>query len=39
MGGVWEVEHTNEFGEWWDSLTPEQQEALDDRVTLLDDEP
>ena len=35
MVGVWEVEYTDEFGEWWDDLTPEQQEALDDRVTLL----
>lgn len=35
MGGVWGVEYTDEFGEWWDSLTSEQQEALDDRVMLL----
>ena len=35
MVGVWEVEFTDEFGEWWDGLTPEQQEALDDRVMLL----
>ncbi len=32
---MWEVEFTDEFGEWWDGLTPEQQEALDDRVMLL----
>jgi hypothetical protein len=32
---VWEVEYTNEFGEWWLGLTQAQQEALDDRVTLL----
>lgn len=35
MTGVWEVEYTDEFGEWWDGLTPEQQEALG----LLDDMP
>ena len=32
---MWEIEYTSEFGEWWDSLTREQQEALDDRVMLL----
>ena len=29
---VWEVEYTDEFGLWWDGLTKDQQEALDDRV-------
>lgn len=33
--GVWEVEFTDEFGEWWRSLSVAQQEALDDRVMLL----
>ena len=32
---VWEVEYTDEFGLWWDGLTQDQQEALDDRVKLL----
>ena len=32
---MWEIEYTDEFGEWWDSLTRDQQEALDDRVMLL----
>jgi hypothetical protein len=32
---VWEVEYTDEFDEWWTSLTEDQQEALDDRVVLL----
>lgn len=32
---IWEVEHTDEFEEWWVGLTREQQEALDDRVMLL----
>jgi hypothetical protein len=31
----WEVEFTQEFGDWWDGLTTNQQEALDDRVMLL----
>ena len=35
MTGLWEVEYTDGFGEWWEGLTAEQQEALDDRVTLL----
>ena len=30
-----EVEYTNEFGDWWHTLTVGQQEALDDRVLLL----
>lgn len=32
---TWEVEFTDEFEQWWDSLTEDQQEALTDRVTLL----
>jgi len=32
---VWEVEYTDEFGQWWDGLSQAQQEALDDRVMLL----
>ena len=32
---MWEVEYTDEFGQWWDGLTSHQQEALDDRVMLL----
>ena len=32
---MWEVEYTDEFGDWWGGLTSEQQEALDDRVMLL----
>lgn len=30
-----EVEFTDQFGEWWDSLTESQQEAVSDRVSLL----
>jgi hypothetical protein len=32
---MWEVEYSDEFEDWWIDLTPEQQEALDDRVMLL----
>jgi hypothetical protein len=30
---VWEVEVTDEFVEWWSTLTIEQQEAVTDRTT------
>lgn len=33
----WEVEFTDEFGEWWDDLTQEQQDAIKARVDLLID--
>ena len=32
---VWEVEGTDEFADWVESLTPDQQEGLDDRIRLL----
>lgn len=32
---VWEVEFTDQFEQWWLTLTQDQQEALDDRVMLL----
>jgi hypothetical protein len=32
---MWEVEYTHEFEDWWETLTIEQQEAIDDRVMLL----
>jgi hypothetical protein len=31
----YDVNFTDEFGEWWDSLTIEQQEDVDARVELL----
>ena len=31
----WEVEYTDEFESFWDDLSVEQQEALDQRVALL----
>ena len=32
---MWDVEVTDEFVEWWQLLTSDQQEALIDRVDLL----
>ena len=32
---MWEVEFTDEFEQWWDSLTEAQQDAVKDRVGLL----
>lgn len=34
---TWEVEFTDEFGAWWDSLTGEEQESVDFGVGLLID--
>lgn len=32
---AWEVEVTDQFREWWDGLTVDQQESVTDRVDLL----
>lgn len=32
---MWEVEFTEEFGEWWESLTEDEQESLTAGVKLL----
>lgn len=32
---MWEVEGTDEFVEWWHTLSADQQESLTDRVDLL----
>ncbi len=32
---MWEVEFTHEFGNWWDTLSAEDQEAVAARVGLL----
>jgi len=32
---AWEVEFTDQFEEWWESLSGSQQETLDARVSLL----
>ena len=33
----WEVEFTDEFGEWWNSLSAEEQESVDFSVRLLEE--
>lgn len=33
---TWEVEYTDEFGEWWDGLTEAEQESIDASVRLLE---
>ncbi len=32
---MWDVEVTDEFIDWWEGLTVDQQESVTDRVTLL----
>jgi len=32
---AWEVEYTNEFGAWWDSLSEDEQAAVRAKVLLL----
>ena len=34
---MWVVEYTDQFEEWWDGLTPDQQEAVTAAVTVLQD--
>lgn len=31
----WDVEYTDEFGRWWDTLSDDQQDAIRERVDLL----
>jgi hypothetical protein len=33
---TWNVEYTDEFGDWWANLTEDEQEALDSSVRLLE---
>lgn len=33
---AWEVEYTDEFGQWWSSLSESEQESLDASVRLLE---
>jgi len=33
----WDIEYTDEFGEWWDSLTKGEQESVRASVNLLGD--
>lgn len=32
----WEVEYTDEFGQWWEGLSEEEQESIDASVRLLE---
>jgi hypothetical protein len=32
---TWEVEYTDQFGEWWDNLVAEEQEAVTAAVNVL----
>ena len=34
---VWEVEYTDQFEQWWDSLTPEEQRSVGLGVDLLEE--
>ena len=33
---MWEVEFTDQFGEWWSELSEEEQEEIDARIALLE---
>jgi hypothetical protein len=33
---TWNVEYTDEFGQWWDALTEAEQESVDVSVRLLE---
>jgi hypothetical protein len=33
---MWEVEYTDEFREWWDSLSWDEQAVIDSGVTLIE---
>jgi hypothetical protein len=33
---VWEVEFTDRFGEWWDTLTMSEQQSIDAAVGVLE---
>ncbi len=32
----WQVEYTDEFGEWWDSLTDDERTSIDAHVRVLE---
>lgn len=34
---TWDVEYTDEFGRWWETLTSEEQESVSASVTLLEE--
>ncbi len=36
MSGKWDVEYTDELGEWWADLSESEQESIDSSVRLLE---
>ncbi len=34
---AWEVEFTDEFGEWWDGLSVDEQDSIDSSVHMLEE--
>ncbi len=34
---MWAVEYTDEFGQWWDTLAPDEQQGIDAAVGLLEE--
>ena len=34
---AWEIEYTDQFGEWWETLTEDEQEAIDAAMELLEE--
>jgi hypothetical protein len=32
---MWDIEFTDEFGEWWDKLSEDEQESLTESVKVL----
>ena len=34
---VWEVEYTDQFEQWWDRLTPAEQDSINSGVELLEE--
>lgn len=37
VGVKWEVEYTDEFGQWWETLQEMEQASIDASVSLLED--
>ena len=37
MSGGWEIEFTNEFGEWWDTISSRAQAPVDAYIAMLEE--
>lgn len=35
---AWEIEYTDEFGEWWDRLDPDEQESVTGYIDMVEEE-